>query len=85
MIAKRYDTAEQETVNIPGSATPSGEQTLKYDALTPRVGIVYQPLFFTDVIIGGLPSTSKICLMSSTSKLSRIVEPQVTPSVNRLL
>lgn len=42
LVGLRYDTVEQETVNIPGSATPSGEQTRNYDALTPRVGIVYQ-------------------------------------------
>ncbi len=40
----RYDTVEQKTVNIPGFATSSGEQTQNYDALTPRVGIVYQPI-----------------------------------------
>ncbi len=40
----RYDTAEQKTVNIPGTSTLSGEQTRNYDALTPRVGIVYQPI-----------------------------------------
>lgn len=40
----RYDTAEQKTVNIPGAFTESGEVTRNYDALTPRVGIVYQPI-----------------------------------------
>lgn len=44
LVGLRYDTVEQETVNIPGSAIPSGEQTRNYDALTPRVGIVYQPI-----------------------------------------
>jgi len=44
LVGLRYDTVEQETVNIPGSSTPSGEQTRNYDALTPRVGIVYQPI-----------------------------------------
>jgi iron complex outermembrane receptor protein len=40
----RYDTAEQKTTLIPGTSTLSGEQTRNYDALTPRVGIVYQPI-----------------------------------------
>lgn len=39
----------------------------------------------TDAIIGGLPSTSKICLITITLKLSRMVEPQVTTPVNLLL
>lgn len=43
-MSLRYDTVEQEIVNIPGSATPSGEVTRNYDALTPRIGVVYQPL-----------------------------------------
>ncbi|OCQ95958.1 ferrichrome-iron receptor [Oscillatoriales cyanobacterium USR001] len=40
----RYDTVEQKTVNIPGSNIASGEQTQNYDAFTPRLGIVYQPI-----------------------------------------
>lgn len=40
----RYDTVDQDTVNIPGFAIESGEVNRNYDALTPRVGIVYQPI-----------------------------------------
>lgn len=40
----RYDTVEQETVNISGTSILSGEVTRNYDALTPRLGIVYQPI-----------------------------------------
>jgi iron complex outermembrane receptor protein len=44
LLGLRYDTVEQETVNLPGLFTPSGEQTQNYEAWTPRVGIVYQPI-----------------------------------------
>jgi iron complex outermembrane receptor protein len=44
LLGLRYDTVEQETVNLPGLFTKSGEQTRNYDAFTPRLGIVYQPV-----------------------------------------
>lgn len=41
----RYDTVEQETTNNPTESDPFGsEVTQNDDALTPRVGVVYQPL-----------------------------------------
>lgn len=44
VLGLRYDTVEQETVNLPGLFTQSGEQTRNYDSFTPRLGIVYQPV-----------------------------------------
>lgn len=40
----RYDTVDQDTTLIPGASTSSGEVNRNYDALTPRLGIVYQPI-----------------------------------------
>jgi iron complex outermembrane receptor protein len=40
----RYDTVDQDTTLIPGAFTESGEVNRNYDALTPRLGIVYQPI-----------------------------------------
>lgn len=40
----RYDTVDQDTTLIPGAFVESGEINRNYDALTPRLGIVYQPI-----------------------------------------
>lgn len=43
----RYDTIEQETANNPTDANPFGSETSQNDdAVTPRFGIVYQPVEF---------------------------------------
>ena len=45
LLGFRYDTIEQEVTNNPTSFNPaSSESTINEDALTPRVGLVYQPI-----------------------------------------
>ncbi len=43
LVGLRYDTVEQRVDNVPALFYPDGDLTQNDDALTPRVGIVYQP------------------------------------------
>ena len=43
LVGLRYDTVEQRVDNVPALFYPGGDLTQNDDALTPRVGIVYQP------------------------------------------
>jgi len=41
----RYDTVEQQRIALPSFFQPNGaDQTQNYNALTPRLGLVYQPI-----------------------------------------
>ncbi len=40
----RYDTISQKTTNVETPFTPGGESTQTNDAVTPRVGLLYQPV-----------------------------------------
>jgi iron complex outermembrane receptor protein len=44
LLGLRYDTVEQRIYNVPALFVPTGDITQNDDALTPRVGLVYQPI-----------------------------------------
>lgn len=44
LLGLRYDTVEQRVDNVPALFYPGGDVTQNNDALTPRVGLVYQPI-----------------------------------------